>query len=161
MEGEGPGLCKASTQCTGAWREAVPGSPGAQGHITLFFVLFLGLGLWSIKGSWRSAPCSASLQSNCLFPRRLSEKDDIYQSLLSGDLGGREKGRVYSVEAGTENEENLQGRKPQSCWDNHREITLGMRTATPCSTTLLPSPLHILTSTFSLAVPGFSASTAD
>lgn len=72
----------------------------------------LGVGLWSIKGSWRSARCSASLQSNCLFPRRLSQKDDIYQRLLSGDLGGREGGRlILSVEAGKENEENLEGRK--------------------------------------------------
>lgn len=36
----------------------------------LHFVL--GAGLWSIKGGWHSDPCSASLQSNCLFPRRLS-----------------------------------------------------------------------------------------
>lgn len=70
------------------------GSP-RQCYAPLCFVL--GVGFWSIKGGWRSAPCSASLQSNCLFPRRLSKKDDIYQNLLSGDLAGRERGRVYCL----------------------------------------------------------------
>lgn len=82
----------------------------------LFFFFFfpcLRVGLWSIKGGWRSAPCFASLQSNCLFFQgEFQKKDDIYQSLLSDDLGGREKGQVVlSVAAGKGNKGNLQGRK--------------------------------------------------
>lgn len=88
----GPRRCWAlhSKQTPGERQLGITRSPG-QRYTPLHFVP--GVGLWSIKGGWRSAPCSASLQSNCLFPRRLSEKkDDIYQSLLSGDLGGREGG---------------------------------------------------------------------
>lgn len=68
---------------------------------------------WAVvsRGRLAFSPYSASLQSNCLFPRRLSKKDDIHQSLPSGDFGGRERGRCLSVEAGKEKEENLEGRK--------------------------------------------------
>lgn len=89
-------------------------------------------------GGWCSAPCSASLQSNCLFPRRLSKKDDIYQSLLSGgDLGGREKGRVYCLwkQAQKMKKTCREGNafKPQSCQNNYGKMVLGLGIANRCS----------------------------
>lgn len=145
-------------QCTDPWGEAAQDYQEPRQHCApLRFVL--GVGLWSIKGGWRSHPCSASLQSNCLFPRRLSKKDDIYQSLLSGDLGGRERGRVYCLwKQAKKMRKTLEGRK---CFQtskllemllSHGEMALGLR---PCSTALPLGPFLILTSPFSLAIPAF------
>lgn len=87
------------------------------------------------------------------------KKDDIYQSLLSGDLGGRERGRVYFLwkQAKKIRETWREGNafKPQSFWNNHREMAGGLRIATPCSPALCPASFLILTSTFSLAVLSF------
>lgn len=78
--------------------EPVQASSGAQGHAALFFILFLG---WAPVDKGRlvfsSVFCLTAVKlpfSKATFKKK---KDDIYQSLLSGDLGGREKGRVYCL----------------------------------------------------------------
>lgn len=152
---------QASALCTDPWGQAA-GSPGAPGSEPYAPAFCPGVGLWSIKGSWRSARCSASLQSNCLFPRRLSQKDDIYQRLLSGDLGERERGRVIlSVEAGKENDENLEGRK---CFHASKLSEQSGRGGSRFEDKLnrTPScPLRSFTSAFSLPVPASPAEIVD
>ena len=108
----GPRRCWAlhSKQIPGERQLGITRSPG-QRYTSLHFVP--GVGLWSIKGGWPSAPCSASLQSNCLFPRRLSEKKRWHLSKPAEwwPCWEGERAGVLSVEAGKENEENLEGRK--------------------------------------------------
>lgn len=88
------------------------------------------------------------------------KKDDIYKSLLSGDLGGRERGRVYrpwkqAKKIKTQREGNAV--KPQSFWNNHgrdgcrfedrRCVLIGTSSCLP------PPYQHIFTYSPSLSSP--------
>lgn len=93
------------------------------------------------------------------------KKDDIYQSLLSGDLGGRERGRVYCLRKPAKKIRKTwrEGNafKPQSLRTITGEMAVGLRTATLCSPAPPPAPFLILTSTFSPAVPVFPDQIGD
>ena len=114
------------------------GSPGItrsprQCYTPLRFVL--GVGLWSIKGGRPSAPVLPHCSQIAFFQGDFQKKNDIYQSLLSGDLDGRERGRVYCLwkQAKKIRKTWREGNafKPQSLGNNRGLMAVGLRTATP------------------------------
>lgn len=106
----------------------------SSGYATLFFILFLG---WALVDNGRpvlsSLFCLTAVKlpfSKATFKKKKKKKDDIYQSLLSGDLGGREKGRVYCLwkQAQKMKKTCREGNafRPQSCQNNYGEMALGL-----------------------------------